>query len=412
MRSVRLLVYFLLGFSFAFIVGMASAATTVNLSLPSNVARSGSSFVTAGSAAFNGASFNSAFTTQVAGKTVTVPAVWRLASNAPSFAISAIRATPTGLIGSAVAAYLLSKGLEYLNGQWNKVDATVPAVDVWSGQGAYYATPEEGCLSWGLSLSYLCDYGPDSYGRPRYYCSFPNPANTCYHQAGTVRVSSNCPAGTTPNGTACVGSAIPAVESDWTNAIGSPLPDQVASELSPLVPLPLQKPEVSPAPIDIPLTDPYVDPVTGKRFQDIARVTPQPSTPEKAIVETVKQEVNPDGSPVVDPATQQPVAPEKKEEDPCELHPERVGCSEWGDPDDSDLTMTDKTVSITPQSGWGPDNGTCPSPLTYTPHKGPQIQFKYDAVCDGASFFRPVILGMAWISAIFAFFGISRRTET
>ena len=129
------------------------------------------------------------------------------------------------------------------------------------------------------------------------------------------------------------------------------------------VPLPLDSPTVSPTPIDVPISDPYVDPVTGKRFKDVARVTPQPSKPDTAEVQVVKQEVDANGAPVVNPTTGQSTPP-VDQPDLCKQHPDILACQQLDTPSDPNITNNDKNITITPDSGWGADNGTCPADRT------------------------------------------------
>ena len=220
--AVGLILGILLGSSCAF-----SYASQVALTLPSNVARSGSSFVTAGSAAFNGASFNSAFTTQVAGRAVTVPAAWRLASNAPQIAVAAIRLSPASLAVGAVAAWLLPYGLQWLNNQW--VSDNSMAVGTVYGYDA---------IGWFTSQSSACSaacVNQHSWAAPAQYCQSYTSGNCnglladgTTRTYATVTGKAGCPSNFTLNGTQCVGSA-QTVDQGFTRAVGSQLPDPVSS---------------------------------------------------------------------------------------------------------------------------------------------------------------------------------------
>lgn len=410
-RSVLyLLVGLLLGGNWAL-----SHASQLALSLPSNVSGSTGAFKTAGSAAFNAASFNSAMTSSVAGRAVTVPASWRLASNAGQFAVAAIRLNPVGLVGSAVAAYLLTKGIAWAVDHWTYGQIeTIPTITVYVtnwASGTYSSATAAGNAGCAGQRAYV---GAGGQAACQSLLSVTN--GTFYgvtnrapsgEAIGTVTAEQGCPLNYTLNGGHCVGSAQPVGDAAW-DAVGQSLPDAAASELAgKAVPLPLQDPVVSPTPIDIPLSDPYIDPVTGKRYKDIARVTPQPSTPQVADVQVVKQEVDAAGNPAVDPNTQQPKAPEDVS-DLCKKNPDILACQKLDKPTEPETQSTDKTFSITPESGFGPDSGSCPADKSLTLRNG-SITIDYQPVCSLASQFRPVLIAFAWLTALLIAVGIPQR---
>ena len=100
----------------------SSFAGYAQLKPPSSVGGSVGARTTAGQVAANDGQFSQGMTTSVGGKLVTVPATWSFAANAGSFAVAAVRSSPASLIGGAVAAWLLAKGLSYLDGQFQKTD--------------------------------------------------------------------------------------------------------------------------------------------------------------------------------------------------------------------------------------------------------------------------------------------------
>lgn len=398
---------------FALCFGSASAATVV-LKSPANVVKTGGSWATAGSAAFNAGSFNSGFTTSVAGRAVSVPATWRLAANAGQFAANAVRMNPTLLIGTAVASWLLPYGLEWIENQWIRGESvTIPLqYSCYTATGwACKTNAQDACTEYanyrnGGGVSVTCSPGGND---TMCSCSCVGPyCGGNYDTTITRTGQTSCPAGTTQNGAYCVGRITsPATQADWDAVASSPFVDPAAQELATKgVPLPLAPPEINPAPIDIPISDPYIDPVTGKRFQDIARVTPQPSQPDTAEVQTVKQEVDAQGQPVVDPATQQPVTPEEKEQDECKLFPDRLGCIDKGETDDEDLQTRDLGQSINPVSvGSG---GSCPSDKQLS-YLGKQITFSWSPICQGATWINPIVLAIAWLLAAYILVGAIRE---
>lgn len=436
MKSVRLAVFFLVGLCFGGLASYSFAATIPYKFNGMNVTRDGgvtylrgtspSEVAAAGVSVSNHAISSAGSANWYAGTGallqsggVTFNSVLPLASTAAAVAVTAVRANPAGLVTSAVASYLVSKGIHYANDAFTVQNQIAPQ-SMWKSDLSYGTTEQEACEA-------AANTGP--WGGPGYSynltekCSGPSPSSggvcrigvrlvgntdcNTYWQWTNTQVTA-CAGGVAPVNGSCGSGTRPASDSDWDAARSGYWSDPAILDLVKNgVPLPTDKPVFTPPYKDVPLSDPYVDPVSGKRLQDVARVTPQPSSPELANVQVVKQEVDENGQPV---AGSPPTAADDK--DPCDLHPERIGCSQWGEPENAELDDIDKQINITPQSGWGPDNGTCPAPLTYTTHKGQLLTMKYDPVCQGATYFRPAILGMAWISAIFAFFGISRRTES
>jgi hypothetical protein len=89
--------------------------------------------------------------------------------------------------------------------------------------------------------------------------------------------------------------------------------------------------------------------------------------------------------------------------DPCEDHPERVGCMEQGTPDEgeaiatSDISLDFSPVNLPSASG-------CPTPESVTIH-GFTIPLKYDTICQYASAFHPFVIIFAWIAAAYIIAG-------
>jgi hypothetical protein len=203
----------------------------------------------------------------------------------------------------------------------------------------------------------------------------------------------------------------PASDSDWAPVSAAPLPDAAANELGRKdVRLPLNISPDSPNPTKVILSDPYTDPVTGKRFRDVGWVTPSVTVPGTSDFQTAREELDSAGNPATDPATGSAKPPEEQK-DECLQHPDRVGCKDVGDiPAEADIKTLDKTISITPDTGWGADTAACPADLTTTFMKQP-IAFSFKPVCDAADSFRPVVIALAWITAVLTALGISRRNS-
>lgn len=350
---------------------------------------------------FSAASFSGGFTTNVGGKAVTMPATMRMAANAGQFAISAVRASPAALIGSAVVAWLLANGIEYVEGQFVK-PASLPGIGQgyqWGCAGYYgeisaVATTCAQAAGWGdITITEFVPNGPTSYVVKANSSKFSGGP----YGVATVTKHTQCLSGYTLQNGACVGTSVPATDADFAPLATAPLPDAVASELAPKgVALPMENPQFDPPYVDEPLGEPYVDPVTGKRYQDNARITPQ-SDGKTADVQTNKQEVDEAGEPVTDPATGVEKPPEKQD-DFCRQYPDSIACMEKGETDELDLETRSIGSMVSPVAVGGA--GHCMADKTLAmATMGRSITFTYKPICDLASMVRPLILALAWLLA-------------
>ena len=159
----------------------------------------------------------------------------------------------------------------------------------------------------------------------------------------------------------------------------------------------------------MPLSSPYPDPISpGATVRDVATVTPQ--TGERVQVEVTKQQVDPTtGEPKTNTETGEPVPSEEKTEF-CVENPDVLACAKLGEPEEVEELKKTKDIAITPDSGFGPADSSCPAPLTYSLISGGRsLSFSYEPICKGARIFRPAIIGMAWLSGLFIFFGFARK---
>ena len=357
-------------------------------------------YTTGGNATFSGGTLSGSFTTEVMGRAISHPATLALASNAASVAVSAIRSTPAMLIGGAVASWLLSEGIEYVNNEFMKQGGLS-----WVYQDHYgqrHATVAEAKAA---SESKWRQQRPD-YS----YCYFtwggPYTSGNTYWAtlgggcSGGVSVNKVCPSGST-----CSDEATAATEIDWDKLRNKAFPDGVASELSGKTPLPLQPPQFQPRYQDAPITDPYIDPADGKRKSDRARVTPRTNEPV-ADVAPYKTEVDAAGNPIMD-ANGNPTTVETP--DPCKTNPDAAGCKPLDEVPDEPLQTKTINLSVVPLPGFGPGNASCPAPQNLMAVGGQQITWSWSKFCDFSLGIRPLILGFAWIAAIMIVVGVARR---
>ncbi|MFA9439302.1 virulence factor TspB C-terminal domain-related protein [Uliginosibacterium sp. sgz301328] len=91
----------------------------------------------------------------------------------------------------------------------------------------------------------------------------------------------------------------------------------------------------------------------------------------------------------------------------CEQYPESLACQELGDPEDTDLPEQESAV-LWQQEGTAA--GSCPSPVTIS-YFGQTATLSFDMMCDYAKIIRPMVIGLAWLSAGIFLFMIARGTR-
>lgn len=381
-------------------------AGRVAMKPPPSVSGSPGSRSSNGPVAANQGQFSDGFTIPVGGQQVTVPADWRFAANAPQFAAQAAKLNPTRLAVGVVAVWLAEKGLQYVDGQWQKyVEGlrkgtchTSFGPDTANRTGAEcIALVKAAFESLPASNVSVTPSGPNP-DNHEYQTKFTRPGGFPeYNYSARWSFSVETPPQLSP-----------ATDADWTPAQTDPLPDPVINALTQKgVSLPLENPQISHIPQDVPLSDPYTDPTTGERVQDVAHVRPQ--SDESAQIDVTKRQVDANGNPATDPNTNQP-KPEESNPDFCVEHPDVLSCQKLGDtPADPDITANDKTITINPDTGWGPSTGSCPADHVETLRNGAEFRVSYAGPCQIAASFRPVVIGFSWIAAILIAIGITKR---
>lgn len=386
------------------LVASTSFAAAVPLTPGPGIAGTASGFTTASSftGQFSAASFNSNFTANVGGKAVTMPATMRMAANAGRFAMSAVRLNPL-LVGGAVAAWLLGMGLKYAEGQWQNYQAG-SAVGSCNGGGAPNIPPnmsESACIA-AVGAYY------NGAGSTRFVFQYRDGVDFWWRATQPDGYSWNVRLGGWRETGTTAPSYQPATEAelDAIAAAPQPLPDAAAGELAAKgVPLPLEVPHIGPQ--DIPLSDPYVDPVTGKRYRDQARITPSADA-KTANVQATKQEVDEAGNPLKQQDGRTDKPPEEQT-DFCKKNPEASACKTFDEAPDSELQKKDNPFSINPVSGFGADNASCPAPQNLFTAGGQQITWDWGQFCTFAQGIRPLIIGFAWLTAIMIVVSVGRR---
>lgn len=369
----------------------------------------------------------------VGGRSVLLPASMRFAANAGQFAVAAVRVTPGALATTAVLSWLLPYGIEWIDGMWKKRTNPEPeggfGVHYWEPAGAGCAgdVPSVIMIACGLTAQHNggpwhgCRMVSDGESTQRWGCVY-SPNGNFLEQWLTRKT---CLQGTVWRGplSGCVPveqpEYRPTEELDWAPPASQPLPWPVADEIGDVVPLPVELPRINPdadpwpEPVSIPVGAPVPVPGTDPQAYDqpIIDVRPAPIQPDPWRVDVsprTERGLDPDGVPEGVPSLPAEPVPEKP--DVCETNPNAAMCKPLGSGDDGPPIPTRVVpLVITPVSGFGPSTAECPAPRSVTLAGGFALAMPFDLFCQFADGIRPVIVGLAWLSAVLSFLGLSRK---
>ena len=399
----------------------------------------------------------------VGGRQLAVPVSMKLAPTAGRVAAFALFASPQLRAAVGIASWLGVAGIVWdaVDSQWRLSGSGSGSSDV--STGFEYKHPLSSVWEKSFSSACLASVPFELQGYPAGYkitgaTPFTGPNVDSYCNGNLVgpdgntvgptqwnmnKQASNCPAGwyVTPAG--CVQNkplGQPLTQEEMAdllnpdNTPGWPSPT-VPGEFPPGTPFPIDLPVVNPSPGANPVPVPYFvptgQPVPNPQYNPNApagpgnqpwkqpgtTVTPQPvpGNPWRVdIAPTDREQAGPnplpdtEQNPNKDPDTDKP----KPEEQIglCELYPDILACEKLK-PGTVEVTPLSKnTVSLTldKQTGFGPDNGTCPADKTFM-IMGKPMAFKWTLLCDFASQIRPLIVGFAYLSAALVFFGFTRK---
>ena len=405
------------------LVASSSWASVIPLNPPPNIMGTPAGYITTGPVAMNSAATAVEMRAAVGWGTVAFPATMTLGEGATAVALNVLRATPA-LATAAALTYLAQIGIQKcLDGSWCKRASNPSSSDpgftgyVWRGAGGDFNSAQAACI--GAAAVNQVTFQSVTVNGPNGAClgkwiNDGSPAGWGVSQvaicvSGYVMTNGVC--GPDPNA-----GLVPATDADWNKGLTYPISIGLASDMAAAkAPIPVNitlNPDPAtgrPAPKTVNLGDPYQDPVTGKWYRDIAIVTPN-ADGKTATLTTAKQETDANGNPVTDPNTGGGKAPEPQT-DPCSGHETRMDCVEQGQiPDAPDIKEKKINVAITPDAGWGPDNGSCPVdiPLVFLGHA---MSFSWSSLCSFFTMVRPIVLALAWLGAALILVGARQGGE-
>lgn len=182
-----------------------------------------------------------------------------------------------------------------------------------------------------------------------------------------------------------------------------------------MVPKRMVVPVGDPQPIPLPDPNPNAEP--QRYTQPSVQITPSPTLADPWRLDVLPKDITSTNPvPVPDPVTNPSPAPDPSATSAdtppglCDQYPDILACAKprLGDLEPSALPDEQKALAITKDQGWGPANGSCPPARTATV-MGTTISMPMTGICDFATAIRPLIIGLAWLSAALTFFGLSRK---
>lgn len=359
----------------------------------------------------------------VGGAAVEMPVAMRLAANAGRFAATGMFLNPVGL-GLTAAVIAAPYALQWAKDQGYSLEG-----DKWWRSEKRAVVQYQGEYS---SVLYLSPELAAVASVRAFYWQNPPPGTidcTGSFGPGATNATYSCKSyhagqswlGTDNIGVSKVESASapekkPAVQFQFENEVGdAPMPWQVVNELP--MPFPVDSPVLNPSPglqpqpLRVPQGSPQAVPNSDPQQykQPVLDVVPAPTPLSPWQVDLQPKDVtSPDPDGVKNPATPASGAsgtPSDKS-DLCLLHPDILACAKpvFDTPNGPDLPTKEAQISVTPDSGWGPDNASCPAPRHIFP-QGRDVPIPFDLFCFYLAGIRPIVIAMAWLGAAFILIG-------
>ncbi len=384
----------------------------------------------------------------VPGRLVTMPVSYRLAANAPRVAAGVIFANPALRAALGIATWL-----GVANYVWDEVEKVWRRVAeegeqyefYWTYNGNSYPSADAACRAAHAALVTNTDAYPflraeivseNSANCLHGYKNYPDWAPQNFGNVSRERASTgqSCPAGWQATPAGCLSPAVqqPQFEDGLS---GTPMPESVPSELPYPTPLPVEptpgpwvNPEPGPSPSHRPRFIPMGDPLPNPDYNPNGEPSPQnqpyirpgirinpspePDNPWRVDLEPVNRPSNnndPSQGEENEPGENDKPKPEDQQS-LCEKHPDIVACQKLGTLTPTPLQQSTVPLAINREEGFGPADGMCPAPKEFV-IMGKQMAFRWDLLCDFATGIRPILIGFAYLSAVLAFMGLTRRGD-
>lgn len=355
----------------------------------------------------------------VGGRSVTMPAAYRIAANSATVASRFAFGNPALFVGAGIAAaayyYYNDKGFSIedptTNPHW--VREKKQYIGQFDVSGKLYPDLAS-------AFAYACTLLPAGWTG-----CFLDQAND-YRWAACGYFSptnSSCvvPIVMVTGGPQIV--TVPAEPEEFETAFPDPLPDVLPSKLP--IPLPVEEPILNPSPDPVPVPQPLrvpmgepqpiPDTVPQKWRTPVVDIVPSPTVNEPWRVDVQPKDLDRlDNTPLPEtytvPTTPDPdqTTTPKPDAPPtpglCELFPDILACAKpkLDTPESQDIETKNVEVQITPDSGWGPSDSSCPPPRII---KAGTIEFSFQPICDFMHGMRPIVIAMAWIAGAFILVG-------
>lgn len=384
-------------------------------------------------------------TAPVPGKPTKMPASYRFAANAPKFAARIIFMHPGVRTAAGILAWLgmakiiwdeASQSWRYE--QIGTGDNVSTGFDYRVGDNGNWSTTQTGACQ--AYVNRVKQAEPNNeivmLGASDLVCRYKN--QWTGEQGAGVNINQrqgSCPAGWyQTQGGLCTQTPQqqPLTQEQFEEALEPhPMPETVPKELPypsplPIEPIPWINPEPGPNPQTRPRFVPNGDPVKNPDYDPSAPPSPQnqpyiqPGTrinPSPTDKDPFRLDIQPVDRPTPspDPQPEEDEGPGQNEGDKkpettglCEQYPDIVACAKMDDVKPDEVNNEDKTLVIKPEQGWGNENASCPAPVTKQV-AGLSLEMSWQPFCDFATGIRPVVIAMAWLSAVLLVLGIARK---
>jgi len=100
--------------------------------------------------------------------------------------------------------------------------------------------------------------------------------------------------------------------------------------------------------------------------------------------------------------------PEEEPKAFCDLFPDASACQKLDIPEGQPVEPEEVNVTFAPSGGFGSEGGSCPSPYSFSV-QGRAFAIDYQPFCDFFTSVRPVVIAMAFVTAMLIALGGYKR---